>query len=84
MKTKDRQILQSALALLNGPLSTTRDGLWDAHTASSLVQAMLGNIFYQDDQIMTMKLEHVGAGIVDTLGGLDEALKMLQIQERRN
>lgn len=81
LKTNDRRILRRALCLMQGFLFTFRDGLWDARTAVTIVKAMLSEEDIQSEKPeMEFKLEYVGSGIVDTSGGLEEAFKMLQLE----
>ncbi|CAL5873836.1 uncharacterized protein PFLUO_LOCUS8119 [Penicillium psychrofluorescens] len=84
LKTNDRRILRTALSLMQGPLFTSRDGLWDARTAVTIVKAMLSeDDMKSDEPEMDFKLEDVGSGIVDTDGGLEEAFKMLTLERNQ-
>ncbi|KAJ5635608.1 uncharacterized protein N7484_008921 [Penicillium longicatenatum] len=70
LKTNDRRILRMALSLMQGPLFTARDGLWDARTAVTIVKALLSEDDIQSEEPeMDFRLEYVGSGIVDTSGG---------------
>lgn len=81
LKTNDRCILRRALFLMQGSSFTSRDGLWDARTAVAVVKALLSEDDIQSGvSEMDFKLEYVGSGIVDTNGGLEEAFKMLQLE----
>ncbi|KAJ6016995.1 hypothetical protein N7451_000374 [Penicillium sp. IBT 35674x] len=81
LKTNDRRILRRAIFLMQGSSSTFRDGLWDAWTAVAIVKALLSEDDLKSDfSEMDFKLEYVGSGIVDTDGGLEEAFKMLQLE----
>ncbi|OQD83234.1 hypothetical protein PENANT_c017G04228 [Penicillium antarcticum] len=81
MKTKNHRILKTALSLIQGCSVSTRDGLWDASTAASVVQSLVPCDSHEDDNSEMIKLEDVGAGIVDTSGGLEEAFRLLRIME---
>lgn len=79
MKSSDREIVQSALSIMQNSLSSTRDGLWDASMAVGVVQSLLPDmsVVSQSDDI---KLEDLGSGIVDTSGGLEEAFRQLTFE----
>ncbi|KAJ5429583.1 hypothetical protein N7491_006599 [Penicillium cf. griseofulvum] len=80
LKTNDRRILRTALSLMQEYLFTSRDGLWDARTAITIIKAILPEDDIQSEEPgRDFKLEEVGSGIVDTDGGLEEAFKMLKI-----
>lgn len=82
LKTNDRRILRTALSLMQGSLFRSRDGLWDARTAVTIVKAMLSeNDIQSKEPQMDFKLEDVGIGIVDTDGGLEEAFKVLKLEQ---
>ncbi|KAJ5653621.1 hypothetical protein N7490_000624 [Penicillium lividum] len=82
LKTSDRAILRTALSLMEGSLFGSRDGLWDARTAVTIVKAMLSeDDIHSENSEMDFKLEYVGSGIVDTDGGLEEAFKTLKIEQ---
>ena len=82
LKTSDRRILRTALSLMQESLFTSRDGLWDARTAVTIVRAMLSEDDIQSEEPqMDFKLEDVGSGIVDTDGGLEEAFKLLKLEQ---
>lgn len=82
LKTSDRRILRTALSLMQRSLFTSRDGLWDARTAVTIVKAMLSEDDIQSEEPeMDFKLEDVGSGIVDTDGGLEEAFKLLKLEQ---
>ncbi|KAJ6143362.1 hypothetical protein N7471_002815 [Penicillium samsonianum] len=82
LKTNDRRILRTALSLMQGSLFRSRDGLWDARTAVTIVKAMLSeNDIQSEEPQMDFKLEDVGIGIVDTDGGLEEAFKVLKLEQ---
>lgn len=84
MKTTDRKILQEALSLMQGSLFAARDGLWDVNDAVLMVQAMLpeDGLESSNDSELAIKLEDVGAGIVDATGGFDDAIRTLQGAQR--
>ncbi|CRL26473.1 Fungal transcriptional regulatory protein, N-terminal [Penicillium camemberti] len=82
LKTSDRRILRTALSLMQGSLFTSRDGLWDARTAVTIVKAIVSEDDLQSEEPeMDFKLEDVGSGIVDTDGGLEEAFKLLKLEQ---
>lgn len=82
LKTSDRRILRTALSLMQGSLFTSRDGLWDARTAVTIVKAIVSEDDLQSEEPeMDLKLEDVGSGIVDTDGGLEEAFKLLKLEQ---
>lgn len=84
MKTTNLKILQEALSLMQGSLFAARDGLWDASAAVLMVQAMLPDdaLVSSEEPELAIKLEDIGAGIVDVTGGFDEAYKTLQGAQR--
>lgn len=87
VKTENGRILRRALSLLENFLSEARDGLWNASTAVNVVKSMLSEINNDggdcgsEEGDLIVRLEEVGDGIVDADGGLDEAFKMLQIDQ---
>ena len=87
VKTENGRILRRALSLLENFLSEARDGLWNASTAVTVVKTMLsemrnyGDTCGNEEEDAIVRLEDVGDGIVDVDGGLDEAFKMLQIDQ---
>ena len=67
---------------MQGSLFTSRDGLWNARTAVTIVKAMVSEDDIQSEEPeMDFKLEDVGSGIVDTDGGLEEAFKLLKLEQ---
>lgn len=84
MKTTDRRILHRSLSSLQDSLYTARDGLWDASAAVQMVRAMLPEdaLVMSEESELEIKLEDIGAGIVDATGGLDEAYKTLQVAQK--
>lgn len=82
MRTHDRRILQRSLSLMQGYLGSARDGLWDSRMAVVVITAMQKKISEDDESETTTKLDDVGGGVVDNVGGLDRAFKNLQLTER--
>lgn len=83
MKARNREIVESALLIMQTDLCFTRDGLWDTTIAADVVQSL---VFQYNDrgaqsQSQEIKLEDVGSGIVDTSGGLEEAFRQLKLAE---
>ena len=81
MKTRNHRILKTALSLIQGCSVSTRDGLWDASVAASVVQSLAPCNVSDGCGSEIVKLEDVGSGIVDTSGGLEEAFRLLRIME---
>ncbi|KAJ6009468.1 hypothetical protein N7522_004484 [Penicillium canescens] len=81
MKTRNHRILKTALSLIQSCSVSTRDGLWDASMAASVVQYLAPYDVSEGCGSEIVKLEDVGSGIVDTSGGLDEAFRLLRIME---
>ncbi|KAJ5179911.1 hypothetical protein N7492_003121 [Penicillium capsulatum] len=84
MKTTDRHILQQTLSLMRGSLFAARDGLWDSNAATLMVEAMLPEdaLVESDTSELAIKLEDIGAGIVDAAGNFDDAYQTLQCAQR--
>lgn len=55
---------------------STRDGLWDATTAASVVQGIMPK-----QEAEEVKLEDAGSDIVNASGGLDKVFQALQIRD---
>jgi hypothetical protein len=82
MKTQNRRVLQRSLSLMQSHLGSARDGLWDSRRAVTIVKALQKEILQGGQPETITKLEDIGGGIVDAVGGLDGTFKMLQITEK--
>ncbi|CAG8119928.1 unnamed protein product [Penicillium salamii] len=80
MKSASREIVESALSIMQDSLSSTRDGLWDASMAVGVVQSLLLQKEYPKYDPKEARLEDLGSGIVDTSGGLEEAFRKLSLK----
>jgi hypothetical protein len=82
MRTHDRRIIQRSLSLMQSQLGSARDGLWDSRMAVTVVKAMQKKISQSDEFETTIKLDAIAGGVVDAVGGLEEAFESLQITEK--
>ena len=83
MKTKHRHVLQTALSLLQDPLISARDGLWDTGTAALVVQALVARSKTDGGgSELSFKLEEVRTNIVNNVDCLEGAVRMLQIEDK--
>ncbi|CAG8933928.1 unnamed protein product [Penicillium salamii] len=80
MKSASREIVESALSIMQDSLSSTRDGLWDASMAVGVVQSLLLQKEYPKCDPKDTRLEDLGSGVVDTSGGLEEAFRKLSLK----
>ncbi|KAJ5102763.1 hypothetical protein N7532_003292 [Penicillium argentinense] len=83
LKTRDPNLLQRSLSLMEQSMFAARDGLWDSQKARFVVQWMRCEDNLGEEGNMDLRLEDIGTGIIDIDGGLDEAVKRLNVGEAK-
>lgn len=85
LKTRSKVLLEKSLAMMNNSPIAARDGLWDSRKAYLVVRSLISEEDHDDTpQEMDIRLEDVGADVINTTGGLDNVFRALRIEESAN